>query len=169
MEPCIEETSFYDPPNFTFPNGVFVCEVEIDRETGQVCVDRLSGVHDVGRTINPMVVDGQVHGGLAQAIGQALLENVSFDDYGQLVSGSFMDYAMPRANDVPQFVLGSHDVPTPTNPLGVKGAGEAGLTGAPAAIMNAVANALLSTGARPVDMPATPLRVWQALAAQSPA
>jgi len=163
MEPCIEETSFYDPPNFTFPNGVFVCEVEIDRDTGAVRVDRLSGVHDVGRTINPMVVDGQVHGGLAQAVGQALLENVSFDETGQLLSGSFMDYAMPRADDVPPFLLGSHDVPTATNPLGVKGAGEAGLTGAPAAVMNAVADALRSAGARPVDMPATPVRVWQAL------
>ncbi len=163
MEPCIEETSFYDPPNFTFPNGVFVCEVEIDRETGEVRVDRLSGVHDVGRTINPMIVDGQIHGGLAQAVGQALLENVSFDETGQLLSGSFMDYAMPRAGDVPRFVLGSHDVPTPTNPLGVKGAGEAGLTGAPAAIMNAVADALRSAGAQPVQMPATAARVWQAL------
>jgi carbon-monoxide dehydrogenase large subunit len=165
MEPCIEETTFYDPPNFTFPNGAFVCEVEIDRETGEVRVDRLVGVHDVGRTINPMIVDGQIHGGLAQAVGQALYEHVSFDGDGQLLSGSFMDYTMPRAADVPSFVLGRHDVPTPTNPLGVKGAGEAGLTGAPPAIMNAVADALRSAGAAPVDMPATPSRVWAALQA----
>lgn len=163
MEPCIEETTFYDPPNFTFPNGAFVCEVEIDRETGKVTVDRLSGVHDVGRTINPMIVDGQVHGGLAQAVGQALLEEVVFDETGQVLSGSFMDYCLPRADDVPSFALGSHDVPTPTNPLGVKGAGEAGLTGAPPAVMNAVADALRSAGADPVDMPATPHKVWRAL------
>jgi aerobic carbon-monoxide dehydrogenase large subunit len=163
MEPCIEETTFYDPPNFTFRNGAFVCEVEIDRETGRVTVDRLVGVHDVGRTINPMIVDGQIHGGLAQAIGQALYERVAFDETGQILSGSFMDYPIPRAEDVPPFRLGSHDVPTPTNPLGVKGAGEAGLTGAPPAIMNAVADALRSAGAAPVDMPATPSRVWQAL------
>jgi carbon-monoxide dehydrogenase large subunit len=165
MEPGLEETSFYDPPNFTFPNGVFVCEVEIDRETGRVVLDRLTGVHDVGRTINPMIVDGQVHGGLAQAVGQALLEGVAFDETGQIVSGSFMDYVMPRADDLPAFALQGHDVPTPTNPLGVKGAGEAGLTGGPAAIMNAVADALRAAGARPVDMPATPAKVWAALAA----
>ncbi len=165
MEPGLEETSFYDPPNFTFPNGCFVCEVEVDRETGRVTVDRLSGVHDVGRTINPMIVDGQIHGGLAQAVGQALCEGVAFDEQGQILSGSFMDYALPRAGDVPFFALGRHDVPTPTNPLGVKGAGEAGLTGAPAAIMNAVADALRSAGAAPVDMPATPAKVWDALQA----
>jgi len=114
-----------------------------------------------------MIVEGQIHGGLAQAVGQTLLESVVFDDSGQLLNGSFMDYCMPRADDVPTLVLGSHDVPTPTNPLGVKGAGEAGLTGAPAAVMNAVADALLSAGARPVDMPATPSRVWEALQAAS--
>jgi len=167
IEPGLEETSFYDPPNFTFPNGVFVCEVEIDRDTGRVTVDRLAGAHDVGRTINPMIVEGQIHGGLAQAVGQALLEAVAFDETGQIVSGSFMDYVMPRADDVPFFTLGRHDVPTPTNPLGVKGAGEAGLTGAPAAIMNAVADAMRAAGATPVDMPATPAKVWKAL--QSPA
>ncbi len=163
LEPGLEETTFYDPPNFTFPNGCFVCEVEIDRQTGAVRVDRLVGVHDVGRTINPMIVDGQIHGGLAQAIGQALHESIEFDAAGQILSGSFMDYAMPRAVDVPTFILGRHDVPTPTNPLGVKGAGEAGLTGAPPAIMNAVADALRSVGAEPVEMPATPHRVWAAL------
>ncbi len=163
MEPCIEETTFYDPPNFTFPNGCFVCEVEIERETGRVTVDRLTGVHDVGRTINPLIVTGQIHGGLAQAVGQALLEEVVYDGEGQLLNGSFMDYAMPRASDVPSFTVAGHDVPCPHNPLGVKGAGEAGLTGAPPAIMNAVADALLSAGARPVEMPATPERVWRAL------
>ncbi len=165
MEPCIEETTFYDPPNFTFPNGVFICEVEIEQETGKVTVDRLLGVHDVGRTINPMIVEGQIHGGLAQAVGQTLLETVVFDESGQLLNGSFMDYCMPRADDVPSFAIDGHDVPSPTNPLGVKGAGEAGLTGAPAAIMNAVADALRSAGAEPVDMPATPERVWRALQA----
>ena len=167
MEPGLEETSFYDPPNFTFPNGAFVCEVEIDRDTGRVRVDRLVGAHDVGRTINPMIVDGQIHGGLAQAVGQALIEGVAFDETGQIVSGSLMDYGLPRADDVPFFDLDRHDVPTPTNPLGVKGAGEAGLTGAPAAIMNAVADALRSAGATPGDMPATSGRVWGALQAAS--
>jgi aerobic carbon-monoxide dehydrogenase large subunit len=165
MEPCIEETTFYDPPNFTFPNGVFICEVEIEKDTGRVTVDRLLGVHDVGRTINPMIVDGQIHGGLTQAVGQALLETVLFDESGQLLNGSFMDYCMPRADDVPSFTIAGHDVPTPTNPLGVKGAGEAGLTGAPPAIMNAIADALISAGAKPVDMPATPERVWRTLQA----
>jgi aerobic carbon-monoxide dehydrogenase large subunit len=165
MEPCIEETTFYDPPNFTFPNGVFICEVEIEKDTGRVTVDRLLGVHDVGRTINPMIVDGQIHGGLTQAVGQALLETVVFDESGQLLNGSFMDYCMPRADDVPSFTIAGHDVPTPTNPLGVKGAGEAGLTGAPPAIMNAIADALISAGAKPVDMPATPERVWRTLQA----
>jgi carbon-monoxide dehydrogenase large subunit len=165
MEPGVEETTFYDPPNFTFPNGVFVCEVEIDRDTGQVTVDRLCGVHDAGRVINPMIVDGQIHGGVAQAVGQALLERTVFGPDGQLLAGSYMDYALPRADDLPAFELAANEVPCPHNPIGVKGAGEAGATGAPAAIVNAVLDALAPHGVTTIDMPITPEKVWRALGA----
>lgn len=163
MEPCIEETTFYDPPNFTFPNGVFVCEVEIDKETGWVAVVSLTGVHDVGTVINPMIVEGQVHGGVAQAIGQTLLEQVAFDEDGQLVTGSYMDYCLPRADDVPSMATGMNEVPCPHNPIGVKGAGESGATGAPAAVINAVIDALSPLSITSIDMPATPERVWRAM------
>ncbi|WP_119166601.1 xanthine dehydrogenase family protein molybdopterin-binding subunit [Algihabitans albus] len=163
MEPCIEETTFYDPPNFTFPNGVFVCEVEIDPDTGKTRVDRLVGVHDVGRCINPMIVDGQLHGGVAQAVGQTLLERVAFDDDGQLLTASYMDYCLPRADDLPNFDTALNEVPCPHNPIGVKGAGEAGATGAPAAVINAVIDALSSLGLESIDMPATPEVVWRAI------
>jgi carbon-monoxide dehydrogenase large subunit len=165
MEPGLEETTFYDPPNFTFPNGVFIAEVEVDRETGQVTVDRLVGVHDAGRLINPMIVDGQIHGGVAQAVGQALLERTTFSENGQLLSGSYMDYAIPRAADLPPFELAAHEVPCLHNPLGVKGAGEAGATGAPASIVNAVLDALAPFGVTTIDMPITPEKVWRTLRA----
>lgn len=163
MEPCIEETTFYDPPNFTFPNGVFVCEVEIDRETGRVAVVSLTGVHDVGTVINPMIVEGQVHGGVAQAVGQTLLEQVAFDEDGQLVTGSYMDYCLPRADDLPSIETGMNEVACPHNPIGVKGAGESGATGAPPAVINAVIDALSPLGITSIDMPATPERVWRAM------
>ncbi len=163
MEPCIEETTFYDPPNFTFPNGVFVCEVEVDPETGQTRVDRLFGVHDVGRCINPMIVDGQLHGGVAQAIGQTLLERVAYDEDGQLVTASYMDYCLPRADDLPSIETALNEVPCPHNPIGVKGAGEAGTTGAPAAVINALIDALSPLGIESIDMPATPEVVWRAI------
>jgi len=163
MEPCIEETTFYDPPNFTFPNGVFVCEVEIDRETGRVAVVSLTGVHDVGTVINPMIVEGQVHGGVAQAVGQTLLEQVAFDEDGQLVTGSYMDYCLPRADDLPSIATGMNEVACPHNPIGVKGAGESGATGAPAAVINAVIDALSPLAITSIDMPATPERVWRAI------
>ena len=163
MEPCIEETTFYDPPNFTFPNGVFVCEVEIDRETGRVAVVSLTGVHDVGTVINPMIVEGQVHGGVAQAVGQTLLEQVAFDEDGQLVTGSYMDYCLPRADDLPSIETDMNEVACPHNPIGVKGAGESGATGAPAAVINAVIDALSPLGVTSIDMPATPERVWRAI------
>lgn len=163
MEPCIEETTFYDPPNFTFPNGVFVCEVEIDKETGRVAVVSLTGVHDVGTVINPMIVEGQVHGGVAQAVGQTLLEQVAFDEDGQLVTGSYMDYCLPRADDLPSIATGMNEVACPHNPIGVKGAGESGATGAPAAVINAVIDALSPLGVTSIDMPATPERVWRAI------
>jgi carbon-monoxide dehydrogenase large subunit len=151
-----------DPPNF--PNGCHLCEVEIDPQTGVVRVDRYNAVDDVGRALNPMICEGQIHGGVAQGIGQALLEHVVYDrESGQLVSGSFMDYGMPRADDMPAFNLKMVEIPCKTNPIGVKAVGEAGTIGAPAAVMNAVMNALRPLGVEHLDMPATPLRVWQAL------
>lgn len=151
-----------DPPNF--PNGCHICEVEIDPETGVVRVDRYNAVDDVGRALNPMICEGQIHGGVTQGIGQALLEHVVYDrESGQLLSGSFMDYGMPRADDVPNFNLKMAEIPCKTNPIGVKAVGEAGTIGAPPAVMNAVVDALRPMGIHHMDMPATPLRVWQAI------
>ena len=153
-----------EPPNF--PNGCHVVEVEIDPETGVVEIDRFSAVDDVGHPINPLLLHGQVHGGIAQGIGQALFEHVAFDrESGQMLSGSFMDYCMPRADDMPGFDLDDHDVPCTTNPLGVKGAGEAGTIGAPPAIVSAVLDALAPLGVSDIDMPMTPNRVWNAIEA----
>jgi len=151
------------PP--TFPNGCHACELEIDPDTGEVFIDRYAVVDDVGRVINPMICHGQIEGALAQGIGQALMEHVAFDrESGQVLSGSFMDYAMPRASDLPpHYELDFIDVPAKTNPIGVKGVGEAGCVGAPPAVMNAVLDALRPLGVRHLDMPATPHRVWQAL------
>ncbi|HEV8108261.1 MAG TPA: molybdopterin cofactor-binding domain-containing protein, partial [Burkholderiales bacterium] len=153
------------PP--TFPNGYHACELEIDPETGEVFIDRYAVVDDVGRVINPMICHGQIEGALAQGIGQALMEHVVFDrESGQVLSGSFMDYAMPRASDLPpHYELDFIDVPAKTNPIGVKGVGEAGCVGAPPAVMNAVLDALRPLGVRHLDMPATPHRVWQAIQA----
>jgi carbon-monoxide dehydrogenase large subunit len=151
-----------EPGNF--PNGCHACEVEVDPDTGTVTVVRYVCVDDLGRVINPMIVEGQIHGALAQGIGQALLEKVIYDrQSGQLVSGSFMDYAMPRATDLPPVAIDFHNVPAKTNPLGVKGIGEAGCTGSPPAIMNAILDALRPLGVNALDMPATPFRVWQAI------
>jgi carbon-monoxide dehydrogenase large subunit len=153
-----------DPPNF--PNGCHIAEVEVDPQTGVVRVDRYHAVDDVGRALNPMICEGQIHGGVAQGIGQALLEHLVYDrESGQLVSGSFMDYGMPRADDMPSFHLQMAEIPCKTNPIGVKAVGEAGTIGAPAAVMNAVMDALRPLGVAHLDMPATPLRVWQALEA----
>ncbi len=152
------------PP--TFPNGCHACELEIDPETGEVLIERYAVVDDVGRVINPMICHGQIEGALAQGIGQALMENVAFDrESGQMLSASFMDYAMPRATDVPRYALDFVDVPARTNPLGVKGVGEAGCVGAPPAVMNAILDALRPRGVTHLDMPATPRRVWEALLA----
>jgi carbon-monoxide dehydrogenase large subunit len=146
-----------------FPNGCHVAEVELDPETGQIEVVKYSSVNDFGTVINPMLVDGQVHGGVVQGIGQALLERTVYDDDGQLLSGSYMDYTMPRAHDAPDFTVVSHPVPAKTNPLGVKGCGEAGCAGGLASVMNAVVDALSVYGIKHIDMPATPERVWQAI------
>jgi aerobic carbon-monoxide dehydrogenase large subunit len=158
-----------ESPPSTFPNGCHVVEVEIDPETGHVRLDRYTAVDDFGTLINPMLAEGQVHGGVAQGIGQALLEHAVYDRQGQLLAGSFMDYALPRADAVPRIAVGFHPVPATSNPLGVKGCGEAGVTGALPAVMNAVIDALAARGVRNLDMPATPERIWRALQAASAA
>src|SRR5436190_1683737 len=164
LEPGLYETAFYDPTNFTFPAGTHICEVEVDPDTGVVGIVNFSACDDFGNIVNPMIVEGQVHGGLTQGIGQALLENCVYDkDTGQLLTGSYMDYAMPRADDVPSFNVGTKVTPCTHNPLGAKGCGEAGAIGAPAALMNAVHDALLGAGVKYLDMPASPHRVWSAL------
>ncbi|PTX53187.1 xanthine dehydrogenase, molybdenum binding subunit apoprotein [Gemmobacter caeni] len=167
MEPGLEETAFYDPSNFTYPSGGYGCEVEVDPETGKVEIVAFSAADDFGNIVNPMIVEGQVQGGLAQGIGQALMENCVFDENGQLLSGSFMDYAMPRAEDVPFFKV-DHSCVTPCthNPLGVKGCGEAGAIGSPPAVVNAVIDAFHRAGRTDIthiDMPVSPARVWSAL------
>ena len=147
----------------TFPNGAHVAEVEIDPDTGVVEVVKYSAVNDFGTELNPLLVAGQVHGGLVQGIGQVLMENTVYDEDGQLLTGSFMDYAMPRAADAPNFVTESMPSPATTNPLGVKGCGEAGCAGSLVAVNNAIADALADLGVKNLDMPATPERVWQAI------
>ncbi len=166
VEPGLEETAFYDPANFTFPSGAYACEVEVDPETGQVSIEAFTAADDFGNIVNPMIVDGQVHGGIGQGIGQALLENCAYDENGQLLSASFMDYAMPRADDVPFYgVDHSSQTPCTHNPLGVKGCGEAGAIGSPPAVVNAVLDAMNSGGKAVdhIDMPVSPSRVWAAM------
>jgi len=166
LEPGLEETAFYDPSNFTYPAGAYACEVEVDPDTGKVRIDRFSAADDFGNVINPMIVEGQVHGGLAQGIGQALLENCVYDDNGQILSASYMDYTMPRADDLPFYDV-DHSCQTPCthNPLGVKGCGEAGAIGSPPAVVNAVVDALQRGGKNVthIDMPLSPARVWAAM------
>ncbi len=164
LEPGLNETAFYDPTNFTYPAGTHICEVEIDPDTGVVTVAKFTACDDFGNIINPMIVEGQVHGGLAQGLGQALLEHGVYDkESGQLLTGSYMDYAMPRADDLPSFKVDTRVTPCTHNPLGAKGCGEAGAIGSPAAMMNAVMDALAPLGVRHLDMPASPHRVWQAI------
>lgn len=157
------ETARFKPPATTYPNGCHICEVEVDPETGQVEVVRYTIVDDVGVVLNPLLLAGQVHGGAAQGIGQALQELAAYDDNGQLLSGTLMDYALPHARDLPPFDFTTRPVPCRTNPLGVKGAGEAGAIGAPPAVINAVVDALAPLGVRHIDMPATPLKVWRTI------
>lgn len=166
IEPGLEETAFYDPANFTYPAGAYACEVEVDPDTGKVTIERMMAADDFGNIINPMIVHGQVHGGLAQGIGQALLEGCVYDDDGQLLSASYMDYAMPRADDLPFYEVDhSSQTPCTHNPLGVKGCGEAGAIGSPPSVVNAVVNALRSAGkdVTHIDMPLSPNRVWNVL------
>ena len=163
LEPGFSETAAFTPPAVTFPNGCHVCEVEIDEATGVVRIVRHTVVDDVGRIVNPMLVKGQIHGGVVQGLGQGLCEALVYDETGQLLAGSFMDYAMPRADDVPAFEVDSYEVPTRVNPLGAKGVGEAGTVGALPALMNAVNDALAPLGLRHIDMPVTAERVWRAI------
>ena len=166
IEPGLEETAFYDPNNFTYPSGAYACEVEVDPETGKVDVLSFAAADDFGNVVNPMIVEGQVHGGIAQGIGQALLESCVYDEDGQLLSASYMDYAMPRAHDFPMFQV-DHSCATPCthNPLGVKGCGEAGAIGSPPSVVNAVLDALASAGhdVGHINMPLTPAKVWAAM------
>ena len=164
LEPGLNESAFYDPTNFTFPAGSHICEVEVDPDTGATQIVSFTAVDDFGNIINPMIVEGQVHGGLAQGIGQALLEGCIYDrTSGQLLTGTLMDYALPRADDLPSFKVGTEVTACTHNPLGVKGCGEAGAIGAPAAVINAIVDALAALGIRDIEMPATPQRVWQTI------
>jgi carbon-monoxide dehydrogenase large subunit len=166
LEPGLDETAFYDPKNFTYPGGCHIAEVEIDTETGKVEVVNFTAVDDVGRVINPMIVEGQVQGGVAQGIGQALLEAAVYDGEGQLLSGSMMDYAMPRAMDLPNVGVATHVTLCTHNPLGVKGCGEVGAIGSPPAVINAVVDALRDYGVKHVEMPATPAKIWNIIHGQ---
>ena len=165
MEPGLEATSFFDPPNFTWPFGTHIAVVEVDTDTGEVELQRYIAVDDVGNVINPMIVDGMVHGGITQGVGQALQEEAIYDDSGQLLTGSMMDYAVPSAAVLPSFEVERTVTPSPTNPLGVKGAGETGTIAASSAVINAVVDALSPFGIKHIDMPVKPERVWRAIQA----
>ena len=161
MEPGLEALSYFDPKNFTWPFGTHIAVVEVDPDTGEVDLRRYIAVDDVGNVINPMIVDGMVHGGVAQGVGQALMEEAIYDESGQLLTGSMMDYAVPKAEDMPSFELERTETPSTTNPLGIKGAGETGTIAASPAVINAVVDALAPFGAKHIDMPATPEKVWR--------
>lgn len=163
MEPGLDATSFYDPSNFTFPFGTHIAVVEVDRETGRVVLARYVAVDDVGKVMNPMIVDGQLHGGIAQGAAQALWEHAAYDDNGQLLAGSLMDYGLPRADMLPMYETDRTETPSPINPLGVKGAGEAGTIASTPAVVNAVMDALSPFGVVHLDMPLTASKVWTAM------
>jgi carbon-monoxide dehydrogenase large subunit len=163
LEPGLEETSFFDPENFTWPFGAHACVVDVDVETGKVKIVRYVAVDDCGPAINPLLIDGQVHGGIVHTIGQALYEQVVYDAEGQLATGTFVDYALPSAAEIPTFETDRTETPSPVNTLGVKGVGEAGTIGATPAIGNAVIDALRPLGVTFINLPYTPMRVWQAI------
>ena len=163
LEPGLEEQAFYDPSNFTFPNSAHIAQVEIDKETGEVTILKYAAVDDVGNVINPLIVDGQIIGGIAQGVGQALLEHGIYDDTGQLLTGSFLDYAMPRADDLPSINVDRIETPSPHNPLGVKGAGEMGTIAATVTVANAVMDALAPLGIKHIEMPLTPEKIYDAI------
>ncbi|HSG94931.1 MAG TPA: molybdopterin cofactor-binding domain-containing protein, partial [Afifellaceae bacterium] len=165
MEPGLKEGAFYDPANFTFPAGCYICEVEVDPGTGHTDIVQFVAADDFGRIINPMIVEGQVHGGVVQGVGQALLEGCQYDaESGQLVTATYNDYTMPRAGDVPSFAVSTTETLCPNNPLGIKGCGEAGAIGSPPAVINAITDAI---GNNDLTMPATPEKVWRALGANA--
>jgi carbon-monoxide dehydrogenase large subunit len=168
IEPALEATTFYDPSNFVFPFGTHVAVVEVNASTGAVKLLRYLAVDDVGNVINPLIVDGQLHGGIAQGVGQALFETAVYDEGANLLSGSMMDYAMPKAHYLPSFQTDRTVTPCPHNPLGVKGVGEAGSIASPAAVVNAVVDALSPFGIEHIDMPVTPEKVWKAMHGQQP-
>ena len=159
LEPGLKESAFWDPTNFTFPAGVHICELEVDPQTGVTTIVKWTAVDDFGNLINPMIVEGQVHGGIAQGVGQALFEGAVYTKDGQLVTASFMDYQMPRADNLPSYNIAITNTPCPSNPLGIKGCGEAGAIAAPPAVINALTDAL---GHEDIAMPASPLAVWRA-------
>jgi carbon-monoxide dehydrogenase large subunit len=163
VAPGLEETYFFEPRNFTFPFGAHLAFVSVDRDTGDVRIEKYFAVDDCGKVINPLLVDGQVHGGIAQGIGQALFEGAVYDDAGQLLTGTFMDYVVPKAAQLPRFECARTETPTDVNPLGVKGVGEAGTIGSVPAVVNAVMDALRAFGVRHIDMPLTPEKVWRAM------
>jgi carbon-monoxide dehydrogenase large subunit len=163
MEPGLDATRFFEPSNFTFPFGTHVCVVELDEETGEPKLTKYIAVDDCGNIINPLLVEGQVHGGLVQGIGQALHEEIVYDENGQLLTGSLMDYAVPRAHDFPEFELDRTITPSPVNPLGVKGVGEAGTIGSTPAVVNAIVDALSPFGITNIDMPVRSEKVWKIL------
>jgi carbon-monoxide dehydrogenase large subunit len=163
MEPGLEGSYVYDPPNFSWPSGCHAAVVEVDTETGDTRVARYVAVDDVGAVINPAVVEGQVHGGVAQGIAQALYEEALYDEEGNLVTGSMLNYLVPSAAELPSIEVERTETPSPTNPLGVKGVGETGTIASPAAVVNAVVDALSHLGITDLEMPATPERVWRAL------
>jgi carbon-monoxide dehydrogenase large subunit len=169
IEPSFDEKAHWAPPAGTFPNGCHICELEIDPDTGATEILRYVVVDDFGTVVNPALLAGQVHGGVVQGVGQALLENCVYDEEsGQLVTGSFMDYCMPRADNMPPIEFSYNVVPCTTNPLGLKGAGEAGAIGAPPAVINAIVDALAEFGVEHVEMPATPERLWATIQAVRP-
>jgi carbon-monoxide dehydrogenase large subunit len=163
MEPFLDETSYYDPPNCTFPFGTHIAIVELDGNTGAVDLKRYIAVDDCGNQINPLVIAGQIHGGITQGIAQALYENGVYDENGQLLTGTLMDYAVPTAAMLPSYELDHTVTPSPVNPMGVKGAGEAGTIASAQAVMNAVIDALSPFGVKHLQMPATAERVWKAM------
>src|SRR5205823_6269153 len=168
LEPGFAESGHFKPPSPTFPNGCHLCEAEIDPDTGEIAIERYLVVDDFGTVINPLLLRGQVHGGIAQGVGQAMLERTVYDEGGQLLTGNITDYALPRAEDLPALEFSCNVVPCRTNPLGVKGAGEAGAIGAPPALVNAVVDALGELGIDHLDMPLIPERLWQAIRAAMP-
>jgi carbon-monoxide dehydrogenase large subunit len=163
MEPGLDESYVFDPPNFTWPFGTHICVVEVDTETGKVEIAKYVAVDDCGPVVNPAIVNGQLHGGIAQGIAQALYEEAIYTDEGTLTTGTMMDYMIPGAPEIPNFILEQTETPSPSNPMGVKGIGESGAIGSSPAVVNAVIDALAHEGVTHIDMPATPWKVWQAI------